>query len=106
MTAKARRRKGLIRDFNYKKNMARKTMRNVSGGAYQPGSVVFEAITEYGERYESWQAGFNRACDRFLRERVEGYGAAVDALGEKSRERWKRMRKPEGGGQESAGGVK
>ena len=80
--------------------MARKTMRNVSGGAYQASPGAFEAVTEFGTRYENWQAGFNRACDRFLRERVKGYGEALDTFSEKSRERWKR-KKAEGEGMES-----
>ena len=54
--------------------MKRKTMRNVSGGAHKSDALDFldagecPAGGDYG-----WQAEFNRACDRFCRERIPGW---------------------------------
>jgi len=70
-------------------------MRNVSGGAQRSGAVVFEAVTEYGQRYENWQAGFDRACDRFLRERVPGWKAYSEHCAEARARRCKGALKKE-----------
>jgi hypothetical protein len=53
--------------------MSRKTMRNVSGGAHKSDSLEFLDVGEAPAGGEfGWQAEFNRACDRFLREQVKG----------------------------------
>jgi len=37
---------------------------------------------------EGWQAAFNRACDRFLIERVPGYKNQFNEISERAKKSW------------------
>jgi len=71
------------------KTMKRKTMTNISGGAQRAATF---SVEEEPAMPPLWQVEFNRACDRFLIERVTGYAKQWQENSDRANRAWKRKK--------------